>query len=392
MSMLDLTPHEALPEELLMFRESVRRFVEKELIPLEHKLDSAGLLDDATAQHVRERAKAAGLWLLDVPEDIGGQGLSLLPLAVFWEEVGRSTVASWVRDHGLFGPMVGPILMGLNESQRKDYLYPVIEGRKRFCFAQTEPDAGSDPSAMRTRAVKTETGYRLNGVKRFITRAAKADFALVMAVTDPDKGARGGISCFIVDMKATGVTLASSEKTLMGDSPCEIALQDVDVPFEKLVGVEGKGFSLAQGYINHGRIRQGAHCIGAAERCLGLTAAYASQRKTFGELLSSRQGVQWMIADGFTEVFATRLMVYDAARKADAGVDAKIETFMIKTFGVEMGFRVIDTCMQLHGGIGLTEDTPIERFWRDMRSYRITEGPTEVLRTTLARQILKNFA
>ncbi|MPM41605.1 Acryloyl-CoA reductase (NADH) [bioreactor metagenome] len=213
-----------------------------------------------------------------------------------------------------------------------------------------------------------------------------------MAVTDPEKGARGGISCFIVDRKAPGVTLASSEQTLMGDSPCEIALQDVDVPFENLVGGEGKGFSLAQGYINHGRIRQGAHSIGAAERCLGLTASYASQRKTFGEPLSSRQGVQWMLADGFTEVYATRLMVYDAARKVEAGVDAKLETFMIKTFGVEMGFRVIDTCMQLHGGMGLTQDTPIERFWRDLRSYRITEGPTEVLRTTLARQILKHFA
>lgn len=390
--MLDLIPHEALPEELLIFRDSVRRFVEKELIPLEHQLDAAGLLDEASAERVRNRAKAAGLWLLDVPEEIGGQGLSLLPLTVFWEEVGRSTVASWVRDHGLFGPMVGPILMGLNPAQRQDYLHPVVEGRKRFCFAQTEPDAGSDPSAMRTRAVRTATGYRLNGVKRFITRAAKADFALVMAVTDAEKGARGGISCFIVDMQAPGVTLASAEKTIMGDSPWEIALQDVDVPLENLVGSEGQGFGLAQGYINHGRVRQGAHCIGAAERCLGLTASYVSQRKTFGELLSARQGVQWMIADGFTEVFASRLMVYDAARKVDAGVDAKLETFMVKTFAVEMGFRVVDTCMQLHGGMGLTHDTPIERFWRDLRSYRITEGPTEVLRTTLARQILKNFS
>ncbi|HEY4665391.1 MAG TPA: acyl-CoA dehydrogenase family protein [Comamonas sp.] len=387
-----MTPHEALPEELLMFRESVRRFVERELIPLENKLNAAGLLDEETAARVRERAKAAGLWLLDVPEEIGGQGLSLLPLAVFWEEVGRSTVASWVRDHGLFGPMVGPILMGLNEAQRKDYLYPVVEGKKRFCFAQTEPDAGSDPSAMRTRAVKTETGYRLNGIKRFITRAAKADFALVMAVTDPEKGARGGISCFIVDMNTPGVQLATSEKTLMGDSPCEIVLENVDIPAANLVGQEGKGFALAQGYINHGRVRQGAHAVGAADRCLSMTASYVSQRKTFGEKLSERQGVQWMLADGFTEVFATRLMVYDAARKVDAGVDAKLETFMIKTFGVEMGFRVTDTCMQLHGGMGLTHDTPIERFWRDLRSYRITEGPTEVLRTTLARQILKQFA
>ena len=390
--MLDLIPHESLPEELLMFRSSIRRFVDKELIPLEHELGPDGLLEAGKAQALRDRAREAGFWLMDVPEEIGGQGLSLLPLAVFWEEVGRSTVASWVRHHELFGPSVGPILVGLNESQRKDYLYPVVEGKKRFCFAQTEPDAGSDPSAMRTRAVKTDTGYRINGVKRFITRAGVADFALVMAVTDPEKGSRGGISCFIVDMKSPGIRLASAERTMMGDKPWEIVFENVDVPAENLVGGEGKGFSLAQGYINHGRVRQGAHSCGAAERCLGLAATYAMQRKTFGAPLSERQGVQWILADGFTDVYATRLMVYDAARKVDAGVDAKLETFMIKTFGVEMGFRVVDACMQLHGGMGLTEDSPIERFWRDLRSYRITEGPTEVLRTTLARQILKLYS
>jgi len=390
--MLDLIPHDSLPEELLQFRSSIRRFVERELIPLEHALGANGMLPPEQAATLRERARSAGFWLMDVPEEFGGQGLPLLALAVFWEEVGRSTVASWVRDHGLFGPMVGPILLGLNEVQRKHYLYPVLEGTKRSCFAQTEPDAGSDPSMMRTRAVRTETGYRINGVKRYITRAAVADFAIVMAVTDPEKGARGGISCFIVDMDASGVKLATSEKTLMGDSPCEISFEDVDVPFVNLVGEEGRGFALAQGYINYGRVRQGAHACGAAERCLALTAEYAHQRKTFGELLATRQGVQWMIADAFTELYCTRLLVYDAARKTDAGQEARMETFMIKTFGVEAGFRIADTCMQLHGGMGLTEDTPIERFWRDLRSYRITEGPTEVLRTTLARQILKHYS
>src|SRR5690606_5938589 len=179
--MLDLIPHEALPEELLMFRDSIRRFVDKELIPLEHSLGPDGLLEESTAEVVRQRARQAGLWLVDVPEEIGGQGLFLLALAVFWEEVGRSTVASWVRHHGLFGPTVGPILLKLKGEQRENYLHPVVEGKKKFCFAQTEPDAGSDPSAMRTRAVKTDNGYRINGVKRFITRAGTADFALVMA-------------------------------------------------------------------------------------------------------------------------------------------------------------------------------------------------------------------
>lgn len=390
--MLELIPYDSLPEEILMFRESIRRFVDKELIPLEHSLGPDGLLEESQAEAVRERARAAGLWLLDVPEELGGLGLSLLPLAVFWEEVGRSTVASWVRHHGLFGPTVGPILLGLNESQREQYLYPVVEGKKKFCFAQTEPDAGSDPSGMRTRAVKTDSGYRINGVKRFITRAGEADFALVMAVTDPNTKARNGVSCFIVDMKSPGVKLASAERTVMGDRPWEIAFEDVEVPAENLVGEEGKGFALAQGYINHGRVRQGAHVCGAVERCLELTASYATQRKTFGATLAERQGVQWMLADAFTELYATRLMVYDAARKVDAGVDAKLETFMIKTFGVEAGFKAVDTCLQLHGGTGLTEDSPIERFWRDLRSYRITEGPTEVLRTTLARQLLKNYS
>lgn len=390
--MLDLTPYDALPEELLQFRDSIRRFVDRELIPLEHSLGANGMLPAEQAAELRERAKKAGFWLMDVPEEFGGQGLPLLALAVFWEEVGRSTVASWVRDHGLFGPMVGPILLGLNEEQRARYLQPVLDGTKRSCFAQTEPDAGSDPSMMRMRAVRTETGYRLTGVKRYITRAAVADFVVVMAITDPEKGTRGGVSCFIVDMDAPGVQLATSEKTLMGDAPCEISFEDVEVPLANLVGEEGRGFALAQGYINYGRVRQGAHVLGAAGRCLALTAEYAHQRSTFGEVLANRQGVQWMIADAFTELYCTRLLVYDAARKNDAGVDAKMETFMIKTFGIEAGFRITDTCMQLHGGMGLTQDTPIERFWRDLRSYRITEGPTEVLRTTLARQILKHYS
>jgi acyl-CoA dehydrogenase len=390
--MLDLTPHDALPEELLQFRDSIRRFVDRELIPLEHTLGANGMLPPDQAGALRERARQAGFWLMDVPEEFGGQGLPLLALAVFWEEVGRCTVASWVRDHGIFGPMVGPILLGLDEAQRARYLQPVLDGTKRSCFAQTEPDAGSDPAMMRTRAERTATGYRINGVKRFITRASVADFAIVMAVTDPEKGARGGISCFLVDLDAPGVKVAGSEKTLMGDAPSEISFDDVEVPLENLVGEEGRGFALAQGYINHGRVRQGAHACGAAGRCLALTADYAHQRKTFGQVLAERQGVQWMIADAFTEQYCTRLLVYDAARKTDAGLDARMETFMVKTFGVEACWRIVDTCMQLHGGMGLTGDTPIERFWRDLRSYRITEGPTEVLRTTLARQILKHYS
>jgi acyl-CoA dehydrogenase len=166
--------------------------------------------------------------------------------------------------------------------------------------------------------------------------------------------------------------------------------EDVEVPAENLIGAEGMGFALAQKYLNHGRIRHGAHSCGAMARCLDMTTAYVKQRKTFGALLSERQGVQWMLADGYTRLHATRLMVHDAAAKLDLGRDARVETFMAKITGVENGFKVIDDCLQLHGGMGLTRETPLERYWRDLRSFRITEGPTEVLKTTMARSIIKN--
>ena len=184
--------------------------------------------------------------------------------------------------------------------------------------------------------------------------------------------------------------IGPAEMTMMGDTPYEIILEDAEIPAENLIGEEGKGFALAQKFLNHGRIRHGAHSCGAMARCLEMTAAYVKQRKTFGALLSDRQGVQWMVADGYMRLHATRLMVHDAAAKLDLGMDARVETFMAKVTGVENGFKVIDDCLQLHGGMGLTRETPLERYWRDLRSFRITEGPTEVLKTTMARSILKN--
>ncbi len=345
-------------------------------------------MDETEKREIQQKARAAGFWLLEVPEELGGQGLGFLGMAVFWHEVSR-TIAIPARDHTLFGPVVGPILMSLTGKQRRDYLEPVLAGEKRACFAQTEPDAGSDPGSMRTRAVRQGNRYVINGTKRFITHAEKADFAQVIAYTDPKKGARGGISCLLVDMKTPGVTISARHPTMMGDAPCEIVFDNVEVPEENLVGAEGEGFAVAQSWLNEGRIRHGARACGVAERCLELTMEYAKQRRTFGEKLADRQGVQWILADCATELHATKLMVRDAAAKLDAGEDARVETFMVKVYGDEMGFRVADRCLQLHGGIGLTTELPIEKFWRDQRSFMITEGPTEVLRTALARQLLR---
>ena len=386
--MFDTAPDHSLPEELLMFRDSIRRFVERELMPLERFVTIDGKLPPEHEAEAAAKAKAAGFWLMDVPEDLGGANLGLSALAIFWEEIARTTAVS-ARDHGIFGPTIGPILLSLQGEMREKYLMPVVRGELKACFAQTEPDAGSDPAAMRTRAERVGSGWKITGNKRYITKAGTADFAQVMAVTNPELGARGGISCFIVDMNMPGVSIGPAEMTMMGDTPYEIYFDNVELPAENLIGEEGKGFALAQNYINHGRIRHGAHACGAMARSLEMTAAYVKQRRTFGALLADRQGVQWMLADGYMALHAARLMVYDAAAKVDAGIEARIETFMAKITGVESGFKVVDDCLQLHGGMGLTRETPLERYWRDLRSFRITEGPTEVLKTTMARAILK---
>ena len=387
--MYETMPDHNLPGELIEFRDNIRRFVEQELKPLERQVSIDGRLPQETEAAVANKARAAGFWLMDVPAELGGADLKLLALAIFWEEIARTTAVS-ARDHGIFGPTIGPILLSLEGGMREKYLLPVVRGELKACFAQTEPDAGSDPASMRTRAERTDKGWKITGTKRYITKAATADFAQVMAVTDPAKGARGGISCFIIDMNTPGVSIGPAEMTMMGDTPYEIIFEDAEVPAEHLIGGEGMGFALAQNYINHGRIRHGAHACGAMARCLEMTASYVKQRKTFGAPLSDRQGVQWMLADGYRALHATRLMVHDAAAKLDLGLEARVETFMAKITGVESGFKVIDDCLQLHGGMGLTRETPLERYWRDLRSFRITEGPTEVLKTTMARSILKN--
>ena len=372
--------------ELDEFRRSLRRFVERELMPFERRV-----MNEPERKDIQHKARQAGFWLMDVPEDLGGQGLGLTGMTVFWHEVSRTTAVP-ARDHSLFGPVPGPILLSLKGAQKERYLDPVLAGAKAACFAQSEPDAGADPASMRTRAERSGPHYIINGVKRFITHADKADFAQVMAVTDPAKGARGGISCFLVDMDTPGVKIAAKHQTMMGDAPCEIVFDNARVPAENRVGEEGQGFAIAQRWLGEGRLRHGARACGVAERCLEMTLDYVKQRRTFGEALAERQGVQWILADCFTELHATKLMVRDAAVKIDAGEDARAETFMVKVYGDEMGFRVADRCLQLHGGIGLTTELPLEKLWRDQRSFMITEGPTEVLRTALAKLILRGAA
>jgi acyl-CoA dehydrogenase len=379
-----------LPEELQSLKDNLRRFVDRELIPIEREtLDGATVKPDMKAA-LHERGKPLGLWLFDVPEEYGGQGFGLLAKVVVWSEFSR-TIALPSRNSDVFTPTISPMLYQLNEDQKKRYLLPVIAGNKRTAFAQTEPDAGGDPASMRTTAVRDGDDYVLNGTKRFITGAKVADFLQVIAVTDPEKGSRGGLSTFLVDMDTPGVDIIREQDIITDDKPCEILFKDARVPAINLVGEEGEGFRRAQHWINVGRIRHGARSMGIIERCLELGASYAKQRVTFGQPLADRQAVQWMLVDMFTHFEQLKLMVYRAATNFDRGRDIRHEAYMCKMFGDTRAYQAADACMQIHGGLGMTTDLPLERFWRDQRTMIITEGPTEILKMALARHVLNEF-
>ena len=377
--------------ELRTLRDNLRRYVDKEMIPIERETttDDEQLKPEARA-HFEKGIRELGLWMFDVPEEYGGGGLNALACCIVREELSR-TIALPARHTQITGPKVRAILYECSDYLKERYLFPVLRGEKHSCFAQTEPEAGSDPGSMRTTAVRDGDHYVINGAKRYISGANAADFMQLMAATDRSKGSRGGISCFLVDMDTPGVSLGRGQVTMMGDRIYEIFLDNVRVPVTHRVGDEGQGFSYAQRWLGLGRLLHGARALGVAERCLQLAATYAKQRVTFGKPLSERQAVQFMLVDSYIEIRAARLMVWDAACKIDNGLDARSDCHIAKAYADEMAFQVADRCMQIHGGLGLTTDLPIERFWRQQRSYRITEGATEVMKMAIARHVLKQY-
>ena len=252
-----------LPEELILLRETLRRYVDTKMIPIEMETCDGPDLKAEYARRFEDDAKELGLWLMEVPDEFGGQGMGVLASVVVTEEISRS-IALPSRGFHFTGPNVRSILYALTDGMRERYLFPVLRGEKRACFAQTEPDAGSDPGSMRTTAVLDGNEYVINGVKRFITHADKCDFIQLMVATDRDKGSHGGISCFIVDLDTPGVSLGTQYQTMMGDRPWEIVFDEVRVPAENLVGAEGEGFKLGQRWLGSGRLRHGARAPGVA--------------------------------------------------------------------------------------------------------------------------------
>ena len=374
-----------IPEELRLLQTSVRRFVQEELMPLEARYsDHADIPDDIRAT-LQDKAKSLGFWSFDQPEEYGGGGIGKLGMCLVFEELAQCNVPSF-RAPTVLTPYLGPVLFQCNDTQKEKYLIPVISGDKRTCFALTEPNGGSDPSQMRTTAVREGDHYRINGTKIFITGADKADFVQLFCRTI-DNGQDLGVSCFLVDRNTPGLTLGQNFELMTPDRPWELVFDEVRVPSEQLVGGVGKGWDLAREFLDVGRLIHGPKAIGRAERALKLAVDYANNRKTFGQPLAKRQAIQWMLADSAVELHAARLMTYHAAWKADQGLDFHADASAVKLYADDMLMRVVDRAIQIHGGIGLSRELPLELMFRDARSRTITEGSSEMQRMIIASQV-----
>ena len=380
-----------LAEEHRMLADLVQRFVRDELMPLEGAVlerDAAGQGAHLTAEE-RQRldriSKELGLWSLDAPEDAGGMGMPHVALVAVNEALG-STVATYTLPPD--SPNLRMLMATANEQQRKAYLEPYSRGETISAIGISEPGAGADPAGMLTRAVRDGDDWVINGRKIWITRAAEADFTILMAITDKEKKARGGMSAFLVDRDAPGFKVLRRIPMLGGEFTYEVALEDCRVPGWKLLGEEGEGFGPMQVRLGTRRMEMAAWCIGAAQRALDMMRDYAPQRRTFGHKLSERQAIQWWVADGAAKIHAARLMAYDCAWKIDQGRDVRTEISMIKFFATEMAQEIIDNAMQCFGAMGMTKEMPLHLFAGRIRNMRIYDGPSEVHRMVVARNLM----
>jgi (R)-benzylsuccinyl-CoA dehydrogenase len=386
-------------DELAMLRDLVRRFVDTELIPLEPAVMERGLRYGAMAEplippdaHARliSRCRELDLFGIDVPPELGGHGYGATFKVVALEELRRSIVPFVLPPDS---PSLHMMIAACDQAQREKYLLPYARGDKRSSFALTEPEAGSDAAAIRTSAARVGSGWLLNGSKLWIGAADIADFFIVIAVTDRDKRARGGISAFLVDKGTPGLDLGPPQFH-MGDIPVfQVFLHDCWIPDGQLMGQPGQAFVLLANRLGLRRVEIGAHCVGMARRLLELMVDQALRRSTFGQPLASRQAVQWWIADTEIEIQAARQLVYAAAAKLDAGVtDIRREAAMAKIYATEMITRVADRAVQLYGGMGFSRELPIEWIYRNSRIYRVADGASEILRREVARGLLGDVA
>lgn len=380
-----------LSEQDRMLKELVHRFVKDELMPLEtgvlaREAQGKGLgLEAGERKRLDEVSQKLGLWGLDAPTDIGGSDLPAVSLVGVNEEMGRTVTPYTLPPDS---PNLRMLMATVTPRQREAYLEPYVRGETISAIGISEPGAGSDPAAMISRAERHGEDWVLNGRKIWTSRAAEADFTIVMAVTDKEKRARGGISAFLVDKGTKGFNVLRRIPMIGGAATYEVALEDCRVEGWKLLGKEGQGFAPMQLRLGTRRIEMASWSIGMAQRALEMICEFAPQRVTFGQPLSERQAIQWWVADAATRIHAARLMTYDCAWKLDQGRDVRLEISMIKSYATEMAWEVVDHAMQAFGAMGMTKELPLQLMATKLRTMRIYDGPTEVHKWVVARNLL----
>ncbi|HEX9774352.1 MAG TPA: acyl-CoA dehydrogenase family protein [Actinomycetota bacterium] len=385
----------AVPPELAELRSSFLDFVDREVRPVEERyrpqLQDDLFSDEMRAEGfaLRRRSAELGFYAAHLPEEVGGWGLSTLGYTLLVEAVAQTGLR-----FGTF--VIGPpnpdaptkLLLDGTPEQQERYLKPLVRAEKTMCFALTEPDAGSDAQSISTKAVRDGDHFILSGTKTFITNGADADFAIVFAVTDPEKRANGGITAFIVERDTPGFTTGKRQKTMAGDSgQTELHFADCRVPADNVLGTEGFGFYSAMKFLNAGRAYIGAMCLGLADYCVSVATEYAKERKTFGKPIGKYQAVQWMLADSAVEIEAARWLTYRLAWLVDQGEEPMRDSSMVKLYNTEMVNRVADRAVQVFGGMGYLTEGPVERIYRFVRMFRIVEGTSEIQRLIIARTL-----
>lgn len=376
----------SLSEEQREVRDTIRRFIEREVMPLEPQVlrnERAGLpgIERDQLRELQAKAKKAGYWGINTPEEYGGIDLGPVMSAIVAMESGRTFVPF------RFGGSADNILYAGTPEQKQEYLIPTINGERISCFAITEPGAGSDARNIRTRAVRDGDDWILNGEKIFITGGNDADFVMVFAVTDPARGANGGVTCFLVDRE---MGWKSDPIPTMGEwGPASLVFEDVRVPSRNILGEEGQGFALALQWIGNGRFMIPAGAIGGAERLLQMAIDYSKVRHSMGHPIADYQAIQWQIADSYVEIEQVKLLTLYAAWQLETGRDNRHASSVAKLSGGLMANQVVDRVLQIHGGMGYTKELPIERWYREFRLLRIFEGTDEIQRRTIARNLLK---
>ena len=378
----------ALSDEQRMIVDMVRRFVREEILPLEENLDpDADELPPEELERLVAIVKEMGLYGLDTPPEYGGPDIDLVTRSLIAIECSQHRAGLYAPCYYAFGGSRQAQMFEATDEQKDKYLHPMLRGEKRVFFGLSEPSGGSDPArAIQTRAVRDGDDWVLNGTKLWISGADRADYGLLFARTGGP--GRKGVTCFIVETDWPGFHVRRVVHTLRSAKyATEIQLEDLRVPNANILGEEGGGFSIASERLSRQRIPYAAECIGVAVKANEMAVEYAKIRETFGAPLSSRQGIQWMLVENEIDLRTARLFVLDAASKADRGESYRMESALAKLIASEASGRVVDRSMQIHGGLGVAKDLPLERWYRELRIRRIGEGPSEVQKHVIAREI-----